>query len=120
VTQHGHLRLIQYFLQLNRHSLNAPFILSGVRNPYEVDYLKKIFQQAKLIFLDTPLDLCFTRRCLAGVSKHTSKTEFEDLISQERQWGMELIQEKADVVIQNIGNLQKFFRDLDQVYGKLI
>lgn len=115
VSKHGPLYFILYFLETNKAVIDAPFIISGLRNPNEVDYLRELFPKSKLIYLDTPFELRYARRSLGGFPHPQDKKGFEQLTQQEKDWGTELIRNRADFVISNTGNLEKLYYDLNRL-----
>ncbi len=115
VARGGSLYFIEYLLDLHRTSLERPFIISGVRNPDEVDYVKALFPGSELIFLDVPLHLRYARCSLAGYPLPKSDELLRRLDAQESRWGMENIKRKADHLVHNTGNLQALFVALDQI-----
>lgn len=118
IEKEGALYFIRYLLNMHRDSLDLPFVLSGMRNPHEAAYLRSIFPNSILIFLDVPFELRFARRCIVGISHPDKKDEFEALQDQERIWGIESIRKNADILLPNIGNIQKLYNDIDRILKK--
>ena len=109
-----------YFIKLliqNEKVNSNKIVISGVRNPKEVDYLKKIFLNSKLIYIDTPLELRYLRTKVNGrfLGKYN---ELCKITKQEKLWGMEKIKKKSDFVIRNIGNIEFLLLQLDKVISK--
>lgn len=109
-----------YFIKLliqNAKISSNKIVISGVRNPKEVDYLKKIYSNSKLIYIDTPFKLRYLRTKVNGrfLGKYN---ELCKITKQERIWGMEAIKKKSDFVIKNIGNIESLILKLDRIISK--
>ena len=119
VSEKGPLYLIEYMLEMYRERLDLPLVISGVRNPHEVDFLRQVFPSCRVLFLDVPFDLRHARCSLAGRCDLGTSKDLRALEEQERGWGMEEIRARADFRIRNAGSIETLFLDLDRLAAKL-
>jgi dephospho-CoA kinase/inosine/xanthosine triphosphate pyrophosphatase family protein len=110
------LYFIKLLIQNNKVNSNK-IVISGVRNPKEIEYLKEIFLNSKLIYIDAPLELRYLRTKVNGrfFGKYNKLCR---ITKQEKLWGMEKIKKKSDFVIRNIGNIEYLLLQLDRVISK--
>jgi hypothetical protein len=115
----GPLFFINYLLRMHAHSLELPFVVSGIRRPEEAEHLKSRFPGAQLLFLEVPISLRYSRCTLGGLVPPASEERFRAVEHQEEVWGMGQIRELADLPFRNTGSLQALYRWLDGVAAQM-
>ena len=103
-------------------------IIDGIRNPGEVDFLKKQFgDEFKLIAIDASQQIRFERvvKRNRDVDPKTMeefiKVDERDQGKEQPEYGQQVKKciEMADIVIQNDGTLEEFQKKLDDVIKQL-
>lgn len=100
-------------------------IVTSVRNPAEVEYLKNNFPNFKLIYVDAPVEMRYERSVARGrVGDGITLSDFRAAEAKELEGGktgQQLLkcQELADFKIINDGTLEKLFEETEKVLSQI-
>lgn len=100
-------------------------IITSIRNPAEIEYLKNNFSGFKLIYVDAPVKLRYERSLARGrVGDGVNLDDFKAAEAKELdggKTGQQLIacSKLADFSITNDGTLEKLFEETEKIFKKL-
>jgi dephospho-CoA kinase len=104
-------------------------IMDGIRNPGEIEYLKKKFgNNFKLIAIDAPLETRFERiKKRTDVKEPQTLDEFKQVDSRDKGMGEPLYGQQvgacmkmADFTIENNGSAEELEKKIDEVMKQII
>lgn len=107
--QYGRDIVIRMFM--DKASLYGKVIITGIRSPEEVDYLRQNSDYFVLVKLTAPLDLRFKRR------KSLDPQTIEGFTFRDerdiKNMGLDKVIESADYEISNTGSLDELYAEID-------
>lgn len=117
VEQFGPLHFIKKAIKDIHPNRIKPFCISGVRTLVEVDYLKKHYPFSVLLYIDGHIELFNIRHQIKCRRKNNIESDYQKLIMNEIQWGMESIKQNADYIITNNCNFELLYYQIDEFYN---
>jgi inosine/xanthosine triphosphate pyrophosphatase family protein/dephospho-CoA kinase len=120
VEQFGPLHFIKKATEDIPRNRHKPICISGVRTLVEVDYLKRQFPFSILLYIDGHTELFDIRHQIKCRQNKDIESDYQRLIANEIQWGMESIKANADHIIANNCNFELLFYQVDEFYNSII
>lgn len=119
VKQFGPLHFIKKALNGVNQNRNNPLCISGIRTLVEVEYLKKHCPFTLLLYIDGHIEMFKMRHQIKCQRDNSLENSYQKLIDNENQWGMELIKQNADYVINNNCNFELLYYQIDEFYDSV-
>ncbi len=120
IEKFGPLHFIKKALEGIHLHRNNPLCISGVRTLVEVDYIKKHYPFSVLLYIDGHLELFSMRHRKKCLRNKNLEGDYQKLIKNEFQWGMESIKQNADYIINNNCNFELLFYHIDEFYNSIM
>ncbi len=96
-------------------------VVDGIRNIEEINYFKQQFGfDFELIAIKTPFELRFARvKKRARSDDMCNMDELARRDEREKSWGLDKAIEKADITINNTNSLEKFHKEITEIFRRL-
>lgn len=112
-------QIIDYLEDIN----DQPIVISGFRNPHEVDHIYQYssYYTIELLYIDAPLSIRYNREI--NRQRHDMVPDYQKFLDKDNlqhDLGLNIIREKVEMTTPNESSIDEFFQNFDEKYASLL